>query len=165
VKDADRGPGAERREDRDGCRHLVAVGQEQQRRDDTGHAADVADREVDLPQEQDEDDAHADDRVGGHLHDEVDEVAGGEELVVLRLEDDRDDDQADEDRQRAEVAALDALPPAAGGVLKRLAGRRDGGRCGLRHLDRSGGLRLGLGPRRGVGRGPGRGAHAITSSV
>ena len=42
--------------------------------------------------------------IAGHLDDEVDEVARGEELVVLRLEEDRDDDQADDDRQRAEVA-------------------------------------------------------------
>ena len=33
-------------------------------------------------------------------------------LVVLGLEDDRDDDQADDDRQRAELAAADVGPPA-----------------------------------------------------
>ena len=63
---------------------------------------------------------------GRGLDDQVDEVARGEEAVVLRLEDDRDDDQADDDRQRAELARLDVGPPAArvraDGVLGRCVG-------------------------------------------
>ena len=57
--------------------------------------------------------------IGGHLDDEVDEVGGGEEVAVLRLEDDRDDDQAEDDRQRAELAGAHADPPAADGVAQR----------------------------------------------
>ena len=88
------------------------------------HAADEADRQVDLPQQQDEDDPHADRRDRRRLDDEVDEVPRGQEVRVLALEDDRDDDQADDDRQRAEVAGLDARPPAA--RRRRRGSRRSG---------------------------------------
>ena len=64
-------------------------------------------------------------------------------LVVLRLEDDRDDDQADDDRQRAELAGADAGPPAPRVVAERLVGRvgdadgrrvrRVDGACGRAH--------------------------------
>ena len=53
---------AERRGDRHGRRRLRAVGHQQHRRDHAGDAADVADREVDLAEQQDEDEAHRDDR-------------------------------------------------------------------------------------------------------
>src|SRR5690242_19269009 len=81
------------------------------------------------------------------MDDEVDEVAGRQELAVLRLEDDRDEDQADDDRQRAELARADAGPPAAREVADRLVrGTRDAGGCGIRGVD-------------GRGR-----AHAVTSA-
>ena len=88
-------------------------GEQQQRGEHAADAGDEADRQVDLAQQQHEDDAHGDDRVRRRLDDQVDEVAGGQEAVVLRLEDDRDEDQADDDRQRAELAGLDVGPPAA----------------------------------------------------
>src|SRR3954452_1739122 len=132
-----------------GSEHVVLVGEGQQRDDPPRHTADVADRQVDLAQQQHEDDPHADGREGGRLDDEVDEVASGEEVRVLRLEDDPDDDQADDDRQRAQLAGLDADPPAAGVVPQALRADGRGGRRARAAFDRC-----------GCG-----GAHAITSSV
>ena len=130
-------PASDRDDDRRDGADLVAVGEQQQRASDAGHAADVADRQVDLPQQQDEDDAHADRRVGRGLDDQVDEVPRRQEVRSFwRLEDDRDDDQADDDRQRAEVAAADALPPAAG-VRRR---RRPAGAAPTARRARSRGL-------------------------
>ena len=105
VQQADADAGEEREHQRRASgEHVVVVGEGQQGDEHARHAADEADRQVDLPQQQHEDDPHADGREGGRLDDEVDEVAGGEEVRVLRLEDDRDDDQPDDDRQRAELA-------------------------------------------------------------
>ena len=70
----------------------------------TGDTRDVADREVDLAEQEDADDAHGDVANGRGLDDEVDEVARRSGSGRLDLEDDRDEDQADDDRQRAEVA-------------------------------------------------------------
>src|SRR5690242_18881986 len=68
-----------------------------------GDSAQVADRKVDLTEQEDED--HAEDENGEprHLHDDVVEVVGGE--VVRRLEAEEDDDERDpdDDRQDAEV--------------------------------------------------------------
>ena len=44
--------------------------------DDAGDAADVADREVDLADQEDEDDAVGEHRRADHLRDDVGEVAG-----------------------------------------------------------------------------------------
>jgi hypothetical protein len=93
VQQADADAGAEsQHQRRAGGEHVVVVGERQQGDDHARHAADEADREVDLPQQQHEDDPHADGRERGRLDDEVDEVPGGEKVRVLRLEDDRDDD-------------------------------------------------------------------------
>src|SRR6185503_15346105 len=69
-------------------------------------------RAMKIAEQQDEHDPHPDDGDRGHLDDEVDEVPRRQELAVLGLEDDRDQDQPDDDRQRAEVARADAGPPA-----------------------------------------------------
>ncbi len=45
--------------------------------------------------------------------DQVAHVPGGEEVVVLRLEEDRDQEQPDDDREAAHVAGADAVQPAA----------------------------------------------------
>ena len=45
------------------------------RHDDAAHAGDVADREVDLADQEDEDDAVGEHRDAGHLRDDVREVA------------------------------------------------------------------------------------------
>ena len=120
-------PAREHDHDRQRRRQLVAVGREQQRGEHAADAGHEADREVDLAEQQGERDAHGDHRVRRRLDDQVDEVPRREEAVVLGLEDDRDDDQADDDRQRAEVAGLDAGPPAAGVARRRCRARRLGG--------------------------------------
>ena len=129
-----------------GCGDLVAVGNQQDGCDHARHTRDIADRQVDLAEQQHEHDPHRDRRVGRRLHDQVDEVAGGEEAVVLALEDDRDDDQAEDDRQRSELARADVGPPFAGraGQAAALGCRRRG---------------------RARGRGGRGGAHATTSSA
>ena len=70
-----------------------------------GEAADRADREVDLAEQQDEHDADRDRRHGGDLQGEVGEVYGGEEAVVGDLEDRPDDRDPDQHPDRGEVAA------------------------------------------------------------
>ena len=72
-----------------------------------------------LAEQQDEDDPYPEDGVRRRLDDQIDEVPRREEVRVLALEDDRDDDQADDDRQRAELALLDVGDPAAGVVAQR----------------------------------------------
>ena len=124
---------------RDHGRHLVAVGDQEDGDDHARHARHVADRQVDLAEQQHEDDAHGDRGVGRRLHDQVHEVRGREEAVVLRLEDDRDDDQPEDDRERAELARLDVGPPALRDVAQRGAPVRRSG--------------------------SGRGAHAVTSAT
>src|SRR4051794_34651701 len=138
LEDPDREARGERDEDRGpGAQLVVAVGDQEQRRRHAGDAADVADGQVDLAQQQDEDDPHPDDGDRRHLDDEVDEVPRGQEPVVLGLEDDRDQEQADDDRQRAELAGADAGPPAPREVAERLVGStRDSGGCGVRGIDR-----------------------------
>ena len=58
--------------------------------------------------------------IGGHLQEQVREVALGEEGVVEDAERDDDDDEADDDRERAELAGLHALPPQAHVARERL---------------------------------------------
>ena len=60
--------------------------------------------------EQDEDDADGEKGDRCHLQEHVREVPRGEELVLERSEHEHDDDQADDDGQRAELAGLDRLP-------------------------------------------------------
>ncbi|MEJ2666452.1 MAG: hypothetical protein P8Z81_05035 [Deinococcales bacterium] len=58
-------------------------------------AADEPKRQVDLPEQQDEHLAHAEEHVDRTLDQQVDEVAGREKLRVQRLEDDADQDDAE----------------------------------------------------------------------
>ena len=62
-------------------------------------AREVADREVDLAEQQDEDDAEGEHRRAGHLVDQVGEVDGGEEVRRRQAEEDDDEDLADDDRE------------------------------------------------------------------
>jgi len=60
------------------------------------------------------------------LDEQVDDVARGEELRLLHLEDDDDEDQAGQDGQRAALAVADPLPPGAE-VLAERVGQDVGG--------------------------------------
>ena len=74
------------------------------------HAAEAGhepDREVDLAEQQDEDLAHREQAEHRGLDEQVDEVAGGQELRVEGLEEDRDQDQPRDDRQDPALAGLD----------------------------------------------------------
>ena len=109
--------------------------------DDAGDAADVRDREVDLADQQHEDDAVGEHRRARHLHDDVVEVDGREEVLRGEAEDDDDDRQADDHRPAAEVAALDVLPElgergsrraaATSNAGRRRSGRHDGASVGM----------------------------------
>ncbi len=76
--------------------------------------ADGADREVDLPEQQDVDDADRDQPDRGDLQHQVGQVLGREEAVFLDLEDDRDHDQAEDHPDRGEVS-LDEPAQGLGG--------------------------------------------------
>ena len=75
-------------------------------------AGEIADREVDLAEQQHVDDAVGEHRRAGRLGDQVDEVDRGEEVRRRQPEDEDDDDLADDDRERAEVARAQVEPPA-----------------------------------------------------
>ena len=106
-------------------------------RDDPAHAADVADREVDLAEQEDEDDAEADRRDPGHLDDEVDDVAGVVEVAVLRLEEDRDQDEREDDRQAADVSGTHSAPARGDRAAERPGRLHELRRCRVRFcLDR-----------------------------
>ena len=75
----------------------------------TRDAADVADREVDLADQEHEDDAVGEQRRARHLREDVGEVAGAEEVLGLEGEEGDDHDQPDQDRPAAEVAAADVV--------------------------------------------------------
>ena len=66
-------------------------------------AREVADREVDLAEQEHEDHAEGEHRRSGGLADQVGEVDGGEEVRRREAEDDDDDDLAEDDREGAEV--------------------------------------------------------------
>src|SRR6185437_14003096 len=76
---------------------------------DSGH---VADREIDLPEQENEDDAEGEHRRPGHLDEDVGEVDRGEEVRRLEAEEDDDEDEAEDDRQDTEVPRLDVLDGA-----------------------------------------------------
>ena len=75
--------------------------------DHAAEAGDEPDREVDLPEQQDEDLAHREQAEDRSLDEQVDEVAGGQELRVEGLEEDGDQDQSRDDRQDPALAGLD----------------------------------------------------------
>ena len=89
----------------------MVVGEGQQGDEHARHAADEADRQVDLAQQQHEDDPMTMVAKAAAWTIRLTKLPAVRKFV-LRLEDDRDDDQADDDRQRAEVAGPDAGPPA-----------------------------------------------------
>ena len=62
---------------------------------DPGH---VADREIDLPEQEDEDDAEGEHRRPGHLDEDVGEVDRGEEVRRLEAEEGDDEDEAEDER-------------------------------------------------------------------
>src|SRR5215471_16036908 len=106
-----------------------------------GEAAQVADREVDLAEQEHEDDAKGEHAGAGELDDDVVEVVGGEEVRRLEAEEEDDEGQADDDRQDAEVAGPDVVESPAGEALRRVLLR-----CGGRGvLPDDLGLRLGHG--------------------
>src|SRR5579864_1771329 len=74
---------------------------------------DVADRQVDLAEQEDEDDAVRQHRRAGHLDDDVAEVLGREEVRRLEAEEDDDEDERDDDREDAQVARADVRRRAA----------------------------------------------------
>ncbi len=94
-------------------------------------AADVADREVDLADQEDEDDAVGEQRHTGHLRDDVAEVAGAEEVVGLEREEGRDDDQPDQHRPAAEVPGADVVADPSEEAL--VGGLLPGGRSARAH--------------------------------
>ena len=75
--------------------------------DHPAEAGDESDREVDLAEEQDEDLPHRQQAEDRSLDEQVDEVAGGQELVVEGLEQDRDQDHPRDDGQDSALAGLD----------------------------------------------------------
>ncbi len=90
-----------------------------------GHAGDPAqegDREVDLADEQDEDDAEREHRRARHLGDDVVEVDRREEVLRGQAEDDHDDRQPEDHGRAAEIPALDVLPEPRVEALDRLGG-------------------------------------------
>uniref|UniRef100_J1RUT9 Dehydrogenase n=1 Tax=Streptomyces auratus AGR0001 TaxID=1160718 RepID=J1RUT9_9ACTN len=100
-------------------------------RADTRHRAD---RQVDLAEQQHEDDADGHDAEAGGVDTDVREAVRGQEAAVLELEDDRDDDQADDDRQRAQLTtahpALEVAEIAGEALLTDEQTGVDGGRLG-----------------------------------
>ncbi len=110
VDPADGGPGADRR--RHGRRQRPAGVDERDRGECGGQSADRADGQVDLAHQQHAHHAERDDADGDALHQQVHEVGAGEEHRVQRLEDRPDDEQADGDRQRAQVAGAYPLQDA-----------------------------------------------------
>ncbi len=114
---------------------------DQEGHDDAADGAHVGDREVDLADQQDEDDADREGGDGRHLEQEVGEVPFREECVVQGTEHDRDDDEGDDDRQGAELATADTLPPSSCVAGERLV---DGGTLeGFGHHRCPGGTLLG----------------------
>ena len=107
---------------------VVAAGQlelgDRQGRD----PAQVPDREVDLAQQEDEDDAVGEHGDARHLDDDVVEVVRSEEDRRLVPEEEDDDRQADDDGQDAEIARPDVVedPPAEAPrfILRRQSGGR-----------------------------------------
>ena len=114
-------------EDRDDPRDLVPVRQGQLRDDDPGDAADVADREVDLADQEDEDDTVGQQGDARHLRDDVADVAGAEEVLRLEGEEDEDHRQPDQHGPAAEVAAADVVEHAPEEALRHGSGRGGSG--------------------------------------
>ena len=110
LERADRHARDERSEDRDEPVVLMRAARELELRDDHARdAADVADREVDLTDQEDEDDAVGEQRDPRHLQDDVVEVDRGEEVVGGLAEDGHDQQERHDDRAAAEVARAEVV--------------------------------------------------------
>jgi hypothetical protein len=96
--------------------------------DDARKAGDEAGRQVDLAEQQREHLRQGEDHEDRALHEQVHDVAGGQELRVQRLEDDGDDDHADEHREDAALAGPQPGEPDVHVVAERAGGDlgRDG---------------------------------------
>ena len=105
------GADGEAGEDRELGRKALLDGEHRHHR--RGEAADGADREVDLAEQQDEHDADRDRRHGGDLKRQVGEVDRAQEAVVGELEDRPDDRDPEQhpDQGRARLGRLGAAPP------------------------------------------------------
>jgi hypothetical protein len=85
-----------------------------------GDTAQVPDREVNLPEQEDEDDTEGDHRHARHLEDDVDEVRRGEEVRRGQAEEDDDRKLAEDDREDTEVARFEVVTrglPHAGSIV------------------------------------------------
>ena len=95
-------------------------------------AAHVPDREVDLAEQQDEDDAERDHRHSRHLEHDVHEIRGSEEVRRRQAEEEDDRKLTDDDRQNTQVARLDVVPsllPEAGALDLLFPGRKPAFGC------------------------------------
>ncbi len=90
-------------------------------------AADGADRQIDLPDQQHEDDADGDQTGPDDVHAEVGQVAWREELVVQPLEDAPDHDQPGDDQERTALADPHTASHLLG-VVAQVAGPAPGAR-------------------------------------
>jgi hypothetical protein len=129
----------ERGEDRRPPGPAAVRGGEQLGCDDTRDAGDEAGREVDLAEEQREDLRHRQHHEDRALHQQVDDVARRQEVGIQRLEDDRDDEHPDDDREHAALAGAQPGDPDVQVVTERAGGdsgwHRDlGGRFGKTRL-------------------------------
>jgi hypothetical protein len=93
----------QRQQDRRRRGEVVVDGQH--RHDHRAQPADRADRQVDLAQQQDHDDPERDRAGGRYLQGQVRQVLRGQEVLVQRSENGRDDHQPEDDRQGPQVAA------------------------------------------------------------
>ena len=111
---------------------------QQPARNDRADHGGVADRQVDLAQQQHEDFGHAqhdDPRGLGH---QVDQVSRGQEERAAHLEVDDDGDQPDDDRKRAALPATDPPPPDSGVLTERVGDDLGSGHLGRRLFGRLG---------------------------
>ena len=100
-----------------------------------GHGAEpaqVADREIDLPEQEHEDDAEGEHAGARHLDDDVVEVVGGEEDRRLDGEEEDDQHEAEDDREDSEVArpqVVECPSPDSSLNLGFLLRRKSDARC------------------------------------
>ncbi len=97
--DQDAEPPGEARPDRSGLL--------EQRGDHARHSTDVADRQVDLPDQQHEDDAVGDQAGARHLPDQIREVDRRGEVVDPEVEKDNDDQEREDDGRASDVPRAD----------------------------------------------------------
>ena len=95
---------------------------DEERRDGRADAGDEAERQIDLAQQKHEDLAHADQHEHCPLHQQIDEISGGEKARVLHLKDDGDQRHAEHDRQHAALSGENPRPERAKIGVEALAG-------------------------------------------